>query len=134
MLHEWRTIRAYRSRRFVIEGTPPRAKTRFRYNLWVTPDLPCDLELYRELLRNSGALDLRLRGAADLIAGLPGFPVEREAVVERPSGAEDLDRRVLLSVEKRDLPASFYQPPAGYRAIPFQFDRWLEIAPPPAQQ
>lgn len=77
---EWRTIRSYRSRRFVIEGTPPRSKIHFRYDLWVTPDLPFDLALYRELLRSHGALDLRLRGAAERIAELPGFPVEREGL------------------------------------------------------
>ena len=88
-----------------------------------------DLELYRELVRNSGAMDLLMRGSAEQIASLPGFPVEREGVVRRTSGREDFDHRSLLSVTKRDLPPSFYQPPAGYRAIPFQLDKWVELKP-----
>ncbi len=126
---EWRTIRDYRSRKFVIEGKPSRGKINFRYDLWVTSDLPFDLALYRDLVRSSGALDLRSRGAAEQIANLPGFPVERESVVRRETGREDFDRRFLLSLTKRDLPASFYQPPADYRAIPFQPGKWIELKP-----
>jgi hypothetical protein len=130
---EWRTIRSYRSRKFVIEGKPFLGKTTFRYDLWVTSDLPFDLALYRDLVRSSGALDLRLRGAAEQIADLPGFPVERESVVRRETGREDFDHRFLLSVAKRDLPASFYQPPAGYRSIPFQPGKWIELKPAVAE-
>ena len=130
---EWRTVRSYRSRKYVIEGKSSGMKTSYRYDLWVTSDLPVDLALYRDLVRSSGALDLRSRGAAERIADLPGFPVERETVVRREAGREDFDRRFLLSVAKRDLPASFYQPPAGYRAVPFQTDRWIDLRQGPAQ-
>lgn len=130
---EWRTIRSYRSRKFVIEGKPPLGKTDYRYDLWVTSDLPFDLALYRDLVRSSGALDLRMRGAAEQIADLPGLPVERDGVVRRESGREEFDHRFLLSVEKRDLPASFYQPPAGYREIPFQTGKWVELMPTAVQ-
>lgn len=126
---EARTIRGYPSRRFVIEGSPPRESIHFRYDLWMTTELPIDLGLYRDLLRSSGALDLQLRGAAEQIAELPGFPVERDGVVKEKSGRESFDHRSLLSVAKRDLPSSFYQPPTGYREIPFQTGRWVDLTP-----
>lgn len=131
---EWRTVRSYRSRKYVIQGKPPRGKLDYRYDLWVTSDLPFDLALYSDLVRSSGALDLRLRGAAEKIADLPGFPVERQGVIRRDNGREDFDHRFLLSVAKRDLPASFYEPPAGYRAIPFEPGRWVDFKPTAAVQ
>jgi hypothetical protein len=124
---ESRTLRGYPSRKFVIEGEP-RGGVSFRYDLWVTADLPVDLGAYRDLLRSSGALDLQWRGAAAQIADLPGFPVEREGVLKKGE-REDFDHRSLLSVTKRDLPPSHYQPPAGYREIAFQADRWVELEP-----
>jgi hypothetical protein len=122
-----RTLLGHPSRRFVIEGEP-RGGVSFHYDLWITADLPVDLALYRDLLRNSGALDLQWRGAAAQIADLPGFPVEREGVLKKGE-REDFDHRSLLSLTKRDLPPSHYQPPAGYREIAFQAERWVELKP-----
>lgn len=124
---ESRTLRGYPSRRFVIEGAP-REDVSMRFDLWMTTGLPIDLSLYRDLLRSSGALDLQLRGVAAKISDIPGFPVEREGVLKK-GGREDFDHRSLLSVTKRDLPPSHYQTPAGYREIPFQAGRWVELAP-----
>jgi hypothetical protein len=122
-----RTLLGHPSRRFVIEGEP-RGGVSFHYDLWIATDLPVDLALYRDLLRNSGALDLQWRGAAAQIADLPGFPIERDGVLKK-GGREDFDHRSLLSVTRRDLPPSHYQPPVGYREIAFQADRWIELKP-----
>lgn len=124
---ESRTLRGYPSRRFVIEGMP-RENVTFNYDLWVSTDLPIDLGLYRDLVRNVGALDLQLRGVAAQIADLPGFPIERDGVL-RKGGREDFDHRSLLSMTKLDLPPSHYQPPTGYREIAFQADKWVEFKP-----
>jgi hypothetical protein len=124
---ESRTVHGHDSRRFVIDGTP-RENVSFHFDLWVSTDLSIDLDLYRDLVRNVGALDLQLRGAAAQIADLPGFPVEREGVLKKGE-REDFDHRSLLSLTKRDLPPSHYQPPAGYREIAFQADRWIELKP-----
>lgn len=124
---ESRTLRGHPSRKFVVEGAP-RENVSFHYDLWLTTDLPIDLGLYRDLVRNTGALDLQLRAVAAQIADLPGFPMERDGVL-RKGGREDFDHRSLLSATKRDLPPSHYQPPAGYREIAFQADRWVEFNP-----
>jgi Domain of unknown function (DUF4412) len=124
---ESRTLRGYPSRKFVIEAAP-RENVSIRYDLWMTTDLPIDLSLYRDLVRSAGALDLQLRGAAAKLSDLPGFPMEREGVLKK-GGREDFDHRSLLSVTKRDLPPSHYQPPAGYREIAFQASRWVELKP-----
>lgn len=124
---ESRTVRGYDSRRFVIGGSP-RENVTFHYDLWVTTDLPIDLGLYRDLVRNVGALDLQLRGVAAQIADLPGFPIERDGVLKK-GGREDFDHRSLLSMTKLDLPPSHYQPPTGYREIAFQAEKWVEFKP-----
>jgi hypothetical protein len=58
---------------------------------------------------------------------------EREGIVRRDADREDFDHRFLLSVVKRDLPAGFYQPPADYRAVPFQTNKWIDLRQGPAQ-
>ena len=123
---ESRTLRGHPSRKFVIDGTP-KENVSFHYDLWVA-DLPVDMSLYRDLIRNTGALDLQMRGVAVQIADVPGFPVERDGILKK-NGREDFDHRSLLSMTRRDLPPSHYQPPAGYREIAFQADKWVEFKP-----
>ncbi len=124
---ESRNIGGHDSRRFVIDAKPGENGS-IHYDLWVTQDLPIDLGLYSDLIRNVGALDLQLRGVAAQIADLPGFPVERDGVLKK-GDREDFDHRSLLSLTRRDLPASQYQPPAGYREVPFEAGRWIELKP-----
>ncbi len=118
-------IGPWQARKAVLEDTPPEGGSSYTYEVWLA-ELGIDLDLYQELSRNAGALNLALRGLADRMAGMSGFPVRRRSVV-RGAGSYEVDDRKLESVEEREVPASVYGPPEGYIRIPFDVEQWFRF-------
>jgi|GEM_PF-6179196 len=116
---EHRPVDGYSAWRVTLKGKPPEGKTRFDYELWMTGDLPVDRQLYGNLVRSFGALDLTYRAVARTMAGLDGFPVARRSVVTHSGGAREIDVRRVTGFEERPVADDLYAPPANYRRVPF---------------
>jgi len=85
--------------------------------LWVSKDVAA----YAALNKLTAALAALQPGAADWsqkLSQLDGFPVLKEDDVDA-LGAHFKTREELISVETKEAPAGIYDPPAGYKAEPF---------------
>lgn len=85
--------------------------------VWVSKDIAS----YPALNKLTAALAALQPGAADWsqkLGQLEGFPVLKEDDVDA-LGARFKTREELVSVETKEAPAGIYDPPAGYKAEPF---------------
>lgn len=121
---EKRRIGEYETTRVDLGGHSPDGANRYEYELWMSSAMGGDAALYAALLREFGSADLLLRPIARRLAEVPGFPVLRRSVAYFPEGRL-IDERKLVTVEEKDLPASTFEPPAGYRLEPFDLEDWL---------
>lgn len=124
---EHHQVDGWDARRVEVVGEPSEKGPRVEYELWLSDQVPGGDALYRALVREFGAADLSMRPMARRLSELAGFPVVRRSVTSFPSGLRSVDERRLVSVDERPMPASFYEPPAGYREEPFSVSEWLTL-------
>jgi Domain of unknown function (DUF4412) len=113
---ETRKVNAWNARRVQMEITNATGM-KIASTLWVSPEIAA----WRDLNRLAATLAALQPGAADWareLEKIEGFPVLREDSVDA-MGARFKTREELVSAETKDAPAGLYDPPAGYKARPF---------------
>jgi uncharacterized protein DUF4412 len=115
---ETKTVAGYKSQGYKVAISGPMGM-KIDQSIWATKDLQIDYEALKELMVNQRALMAPLGGDwYKKLAAVEGYPVLSESVTTM-GGKSFGTREEMVSAEDKDAPAGTYDPPAGYKAEPF---------------
>ena len=115
---ETKTLAGYKAQGYKVAISGPMGM-KIDQSIWATKDLKIDYEALKELMVNQRALMAPLGGDWwKKLAAVEGYPVLSESVTTM-GGKSFGTREELVSAEDKEAPAGTYDPPAGYKAEPF---------------
>ncbi len=108
---ETRKVGAWTARRYDVTMTSPMLE--MRQTMWATREIPVDVKAYVRMARQLLAIQPQMQALADEMAKVEGYVVLQEGTVTTMGGTMTT-RQEVVSVEKGDPPAGWYEPPEGY--------------------
>ena len=115
---ETKTIAGFKSQGYKVGITGPMGM-KIDQTIWATKDMDIDYAALKELMVSQRALMAPLGGDWwKKLAAVEGYPVLSESVTTM-GGKSFGTREEMVSTETKEAPAGTYDPPAGYKAEPF---------------
>jgi len=117
---ETQIIRGWKCRKFLIEVeiSMMAMNIQMKIEIWTTKDLGIDLNVYKKFSGAILSINPFTKDLSEEFKKIEGFPVLAISSITM-TGTETKEREEVVSVEKKEAPASTYNLPQGYEKIPY---------------